>query len=300
MTLVKKKFDELDYVFIKPPPLYSLIKMREFNIKNVAFFWCDYTQKLQKIKMLMENTFLNNKSKDEFLVNFARFQRTVNAFKKLVRMWRIKKKFLFYPNTTDLKGNELSEYKHHLVIDLIENKTIYSFYILDLLKMWNMALRQRMYVIETPTKLKNPYTNLEFSASNLYNIYYKARFNGIRIPLPVEMHFNCSFSMTLLLHNYGSQLREFAISDYTESDDVSLYNELIAIQNDYGYLLPKLRVRESFSEIIKMKQIKIYNPIIQAYCFMSYSNNSHLISRYNSLFFKLVDAYAKEASTIFF
>jgi hypothetical protein len=291
---VKKKFDTFNSTFIKPPQLYALITMKEFNIKQPAFFWCDHSQKLKKIKMLLENPFINDANKAVFLVDFSRFQKTINGFKKLLRLWRIKKKCIVYPNTTDLKGNELTDYKQNLVIDLMENDTIYSFYIHDLLKMWSMSLKQRMYVIECPTKLKNPYTNLAFSLTNLYNIYYKALFNGIRRPPLVDMHFHCRFSIQLLLHTYGAQLREWAITDYAEYEELSLYNELLGIHSEYGDLLPKLRVNETFSDSIKIRQIKIYKPIIQAYCFMSYSNNSHLISKFNILFFRLIDAYRKE------
>jgi hypothetical protein len=294
MSLVKKNFGTFKTSFAKHPPLYALIKMDVFDIKQPTFFWCDHSQKLQKVKMIVENLFISDKNKHEFLVNFSRFQKTINGFKKLVKIWRIKKKCIVYPNTTDLKGNDLTDCKPHLLIDLIEDNTIYSFYIHDLLKMWNIALKQRMYVIEQPTTLKNPYTNLEFSITNLYNIYYKALFNGIRRPAIVEMHFHCNFSIKMLLCTYGAQLREWAVTEYSETNDISLYNELIGVYSDYGHLLPKLRVSDSFSVKIKMRQIEIYKPIIQAYCFMAYSNNSHLISQFNTIFFSLVEAYSRE------
>jgi hypothetical protein len=294
MSLIKKKFDTFNSISIKHPPLYALVRMSEFNIKQIGFFWCDHTQKLIRIKKLLENPFVNDENKEKFMVNFSRFQKTINGFKKLVRLWRIKRKYLVYPNTTDLKGNELTDYKPHLVIDLIENNTIYSFCIHDLLKMWNMSLRTRMCVIETPVQLKNPYTNLAFSNTNLYNIYYKALFEGLTRPPVVDMCFQCRFSIQTLLHTYGAQLREWAITDYAETEDISLYNELVGVYTDYGNLLPQLRVSRDFSDSIKIKQIRIYMPIIQAYCFMAYSNNSHLISRFNTLFFRLVEAYERE------
>jgi len=283
---------------VKHPSLYSLIRMPVFNIKNMetAFFWCDHSEKMNRMNELLENPFINAGNKKQFLDNFSRFQRTINGFKKLVKLWRIKKKYIIYPNTTDLKGNDLSDYKSHLLIDLIEDKTIYSFYIHDLLKMWNITLKQRMYVIERPTKLKNPYTNVVFSLTNLYNIYYKALFNGIRRPPIVDMFFNCNFSIQSLLYSYGSQLREWAIIDYIEPDheDVCLYDELISVQRDYGHLLPNLRVDKRFSDSIKIRQIKIYKPIIQAYCFITYSNNGHLISKSNTLLSFLIEAYQRE------
>lgn len=292
-NLVKKN---MNYSLIKYPELYSLITLPVFNIniKETAFFWCDHSKKIKRIKELLENPFVNDSNKKLFLTNFSRFQRTINGFKRFVKLWRIKKKYRVYPNTTDLKGNELSDYKPNLLIDLIECNTIYSFYIYDLLKMWGVSLNQRMHVIERPSKLKNPYTNIAFSATNLYNIYYKALFNGLVRPPIVDLFFNSRFSIQALLYSYGSQLREWSIMDYVEQDEVSLYNELIGIHTDYGHLLPKLRVDERFSDSIKLRQIKIYKPIIQAYCFISYSNNSYLITRSTTLFYSFIEAYNRE------
>lgn len=273
------------------PELYELISMQAFDIKQTAFFWCDHSRKLRKIKMLLENRFMSEKTKEEFMVNFSRFQRTINTFKRTVRLWRIKKKYLIYQNTTDLKGVELSDYKPHLVLDLIEHNTVYSFYIHDLLNMWNVALGQRMYIIEAPIPLKNPYTNVEFSRTNLFNIYYKALLNGIRRPPRVDMHFQCCFSIKLMLASYGTQLREWTLTDYAQTEDLSLYHELTIIQMDYGNLLPHLKVNDLHSDKFKMHQIKSYKPLIQAYCFMCYSSNSHLISKFTTLFYKLIHSY---------
>jgi hypothetical protein len=206
-------------------------------------------------------------------------------------MWRIKRKYVVYQNTTDFKGVELSEYKKELVIDLIENNTLYSFLIHDLLKIWSVALRQRMHVFESPQRFKNPYTNVPFSITNLYNIYYKALFNLIKRPPLVDMHFNTKFSLQLLLRTYGSQMREWAITDYANTEDISLYSELIGIQQDYGHILRGLRTNERFSNNIKLRQIKQYRRLIQAYCFISYSNNSHLISHFTKIFYALINLH---------
>jgi hypothetical protein len=293
---IKKKY-EIITKLANQPPLYTLMRMPEFGIKHTAFFYCTHSEKLVKLKQFLSNTYVSENAKDEFLEKYARFQRTINGFKKLVRRWRLSRKYVVYPNTTDLKGVELSEYKPHLVINLVENGTIYGFYILDLLKMWNIALKQRMYVIETPHSLRNPYTNLPFTKTNLYNIYFKAHFSGIKKPMTVEMCFQCRFSMPLLMATYGAQLREMAIVEYSETEDISLYHELMGIQADYGSLLPMLSTNTEYTDDIKMFQIKKYKPLIQAFCFMSYSTNNHLVSQFNTMFHRLADAYNANANS---
>ena len=293
---IKKKYEVVTKL-ANQPPVYSLMTMPAFDIKHAAFFYCTHSEKLDKLRQFLSNAFVSDQTKAEFLVKYARFQRTLHGFKRLVRKWRLARKCVVYPNTTDLKGVELSEYKPHLVINLVENDTLYSFYLLDLLKMWNIALRDRMYVIETPHSLKNPYTNLPFTNVNLYNIYFKAHFSGIKKPMPVEMHYQCRFSMPLLLATYGSQLREMAVVEYSETEDISLYHELMGIHTDYGRQLPMLRTNTEYSDDIKMLQIKKYKPLIQAFCFMSYSTNSHLVSQFTTLFYRLIDAYNANANS---
>ena len=268
------------------------MSMKEFDLlRFTPFFWCEHSEKFGKVSFLMGNNFLNNNSKDIFLSKFSRFQRTINAFKKLAKMWRIKRKYVVYQNTTDFKGVELSEYRKELVIELIENNTVYSFLIHDLLKIWCVALRQRIHAFENPLKFKNPYTNMPFSITNLYNIYYRAFFNLIKRHPLVDMHFNSKFSLQLLLRTYGSQMREWAIYDYANTDDISLYYELIGIQEEYGHILRCLRTDERFSNNVKLKQIKQYRQLIKTYCFISYSNNNHLISHFTKIFYALINLH---------
>jgi hypothetical protein len=290
MSIIKKKYDVISRL-ANQPPLYTLMKSPVFGIKHTAFFYCSHADNLLKLRQFLSNNYVSEQAKEEFLVKFSRFQRTINGFRRLVRKWRIKRNCVVYPNATDLKGVELSEYKPHLVINLVENGTIYGFYLLDLLKMWNIALRQRTYIIETPESLKNPYTNLPFNRANLYNIYFKAHFSGIKRPISVEMYYQSRFSIPRLLATYGSQLREMALLEYAETEDTCLYHELIGIQTEYGSQLPMLSTNTEYTDAIKMFQIKKYMPLIQAFCFISYSTNSTLVSQFTTLFYRLIDAY---------
>jgi hypothetical protein len=180
----------------------------------------------------------------------------------------------------------LSEYKKHLVIDLIENNTIYSFNLLELIKMWNIALHGRTYMIEYPQELKNPYTNISFKPHNLYNIYFKALFNGFHLPVFVSMYFNSNFSMNKFIMYYNCQVKEEAVHEYANSSDMYIYYELKRISREYPHIFPFLKVSENYSESIKSKQISDYKNVLKAYCYICYSRNNELITNATHQFYK--------------
>lgn len=276
------------------PNVYQLMSIPILFTKYRYFFNCNHNKNFYCLYKFLHNNLINNESKEQFLLYFYRFQKTINGFKKLIKLWKLKKKYLYYTNSTDFKGCELTEYKSHLVISLIENDTIYKFNILELLKIWSNSLRERTFIIENPQSFKNPYTNINFSMHNLYNIYFKALFNGINIPLFVHMFYNVNFNINELLCKYSSQLREEALKDYIYNSELELYYELTCIYNDYNQQLPFLNVSDDYSIDFKKYQLNKYKNLIVAYCYISYSNNSFLLSMYNKKMMHLINEHRKQ------
>lgn len=263
-----------------PHDFYNLIKHTSPFTAYCSYFYCDHTSKFARLAKFMENPFISKANKETFLIFFSNVQRRINAFKNLVRRWRIKRKYIVCPVTTDFTGNELSTYKPHLTIDLIECNVVYSFYIHDLLNIWNRALRMRSYVIEQPQTIMNPYTNVPFSINNLYNIYYKALFNGTRIYNFINLHYLSGFSIKKMLCIFGAQFREEAIIDYAKSGDLSTYYELSRIYAQYRPIMNNVYISDSLPNDIKTQQIIEFKTIILIYCILNYSNNSNRIEHY--------------------
>ena len=109
----------------------------------------------------------------------------------------------------DLCMNPLEEFKDKHKLTLVENKTIYNFRLTDLLNIIKRALSNYDDIcIVNPLPVKNPYTNLEFSKSNLYNIFFKTTESGLLLPVLFYKFF----------------LSEFDIAQFTMENDTYLMN----------------------------------------------------------------------------
>ena len=96
------------------------------------------------------------------------------GFLKLYSIYKWKKAKV-YNIDSDLHGNPLNNDKY--TIRLLENNTIYTFKIHDLLNiikdnLSNIYIAEYLIFFQEPKMIKNPYTNIIFKKSLLYNIYF--------------------------------------------------------------------------------------------------------------------------------
>ena len=76
---------------------------------------------------------------------------------------------------TDMGLNKLNINDHN-VFCLFHNNSKYLFLINDLIKIINSSLTNSYMFFSQPLPSKNPYNNLPFTKSNLYNIYLFLKF----------------------------------------------------------------------------------------------------------------------------
>ena len=88
----------------------------------------------------------------------------------------------------------LEEFGEKFKITLVENRTIYYFRLTDVLNIVKRALSNYDDIcIVAPLSVKNPYTNLEFSKANLYNIFFKTAESGLLMPILFYKYFLAEF-----------------------------------------------------------------------------------------------------------
>ena len=66
----------------------------------------------------------------------------------------------------EFKNNITENYDKSEIIVINQNNTNYKFRLLDLIKLWKIALYNSQNMFPQPIKLKNPFTNIEFSNSS--------------------------------------------------------------------------------------------------------------------------------------
>ena len=222
----------------------------------------------------------------------------LNKFSKKMKLSLYKK----YDNNRDLRFNPLDNYKEKEIINIIQNKTIYKFRILDLIYLWKIALFKSENMFSMPKKLKNPYTNIVFEDHNLYNIFFSFNKTTYVIPEIILSFFKCSFNMGFFKKKNYPILQENAIEYYGKN---AFYTYLIEylltmlhfFRKDIGYIFLKTELTPFKNQWI----IKNMNNIIILYLKYKFLCNPLLKDKYfNEIKDKLILYFKNYYSSSYF
>ena len=126
-------------------------------------------------KNYINNAFMRKMDKEKtFLSLFSKINRIYNALNKFTYMYKYKKSKLIVD--TDLCLNKIESGSPHIIEIFQENKR-YLFRLQELLSIINTALTNAPGFFCEPLMIKNPYNNIPFNKSTLYNIYFSIKFN---------------------------------------------------------------------------------------------------------------------------
>lgn len=184
------------------------------------------------------------------------------------------KKYIRYNYDLDLCFEPLSKYKKSHKVDLLQNKTIYTFRISDLINLWCIALYNCDGLFPKPLKLKNPHTNVEFKLHNLYNLYFAIMDSGFHIPHILSFFFSTGFNLTELLKKHYTFLKQNAIDNYVvNSSDYDVYETLTNMLYCYRKFIDYKTVISRPTRKEAKAAIKTFKKIITIYLNYKYSCN---------------------------
>jgi hypothetical protein len=215
-----------------------------------------------KSKFLVFKQAINNFlhfSRDEFIDYFCKIQKIYHGFSRLAYLYKYKKSVMSV--TTDMGLNDINiNDKNILCIYHVNSR--YLFNVNDLIKIIYLSLTNSYLFFAEPLPSKNPYNNLPFTKSNLYNIYFFIKFNtNIHDDLFFKF-FNCDFNLSLFYNKYEHIMREHSITNYIKNSTtpvlVEQINKMISIYN-YKNSGNKILIN---SEFPKDKLIKIMKPYL--------------------------------------
>ena len=170
--------------------IYQIVQQLFHLSKPNVFFYYHY---------IINSIFLNKKQilEVEFLYQkIQKFKFGFARFKHIIRL-KYKKKF----NTTNLLFEPLPS----KTIQIYENNKIYQFSDIEMHKMIENCFNYISYDVPTILKLKNPYTNIEFSFYNLIYIYFELIKHG-KNSVFFTLYFKSNFNKRILLDIYQPQL----------------------------------------------------------------------------------------------
>jgi hypothetical protein len=206
-------------------------------------------------------------SRDEFINFFCKIQKTYHSFSRLAFIYKYKKSAMSV--TTDIGLNDITiNDKNILCVYNVNSR--YLFNINDLLKIITTSLTNSYMFFSQPLPSKNPYNNLPFTKSNLYNIYFFLKFKtNIYNDLFVKF-FHCDFNLTTFYHKYEYLLREHILDNFIKnSTENALIQEIKKMINLFNNkTTKKILINDEFP---KKRLIKIMKPYLMLYLQSYYS-----------------------------
>jgi hypothetical protein len=207
--------------------IYIFHKIFESNLNFTV--WLQFSKIIPSKKFLflidsMENNLFSKEEKEIYFQTFFICQKVYRAFSKLAFIFKHKK----YPVhiSTDLCLNEINTLKTNNICILQENKK-YWFLLRDLVNIIVASLTNSNRLISQPLKIKNPYNNVPFNKSTLYNIYFKVRESELKINDIFHYFFTSHFNLTNFSRNYEYLIRDYAIKNYEKTLTISQSVSLI-------------------------------------------------------------------------
>lgn len=230
-----------------------------------------YKNKFNFIGEVIKNPLLKNKQ-TKFYEYFYLIQKTYHTLNRFVYKYKYRKSKIVV--NTDLCLNELKICDKN-VICIFHNNSKYLFNINELINIIDTSLTNSHMFFAEPLSIKNPYDNLPFSKSTLYNIYFYIKYNTYyRAELFVKF-FYCDFNLTYFIKNNEYLLREYSIKNFVyKSPSNILIKEIKNMIESFNLYCKEHRFKNKIDisvEFPKDRLIKIMQPYLLLYCKSLYS-----------------------------
>jgi len=221
--------------------------------------------RLRFYRSVVENPFVAQEAKTKFIHWFTQMQRTYWSFSRLAQKWRWRKpRIQIY---TDLYMNTL-ELSHPHTYPLMQMNNVYLFTLSNLTNIILTAITHADHFCHSPLPIKNPYNNLMFSKSDLYNIYFRIKRVYIKVPVFLQRFFECEFNVYQFKIECETKLREHAIREYVKSAEaIDLYGDIDMMirevdKNRYLRISPRFPLRlvvQAFRPMLPMYYLSLYS-----------------------------------------
>lgn len=194
--------------------------------------------KYQFLSNALSNNFLSTTQKEVFLFWFGQTQRAYLAFARFANLIRYKKAKCVVD--FDMGLNEISKTTKG-VISIYENHYIYLFKIQDLVHIFNTALTNSDMFFSSTLMVKNPFSNVPFNKSTLYNIYFYIRFNTMMMPTLIHNYFLLHFNIKHFESKFEHLIREKEIQNYIETSSTGTLYPIVMTMLQKFFLRYRLK-----------------------------------------------------------
>ena len=174
-------------------------------------------------KATLLNVFLSDMLKERIFAIIEKTQRAYFALKRFLQICRFKTTHLKID--TDLCLNPID---HLTAFTIIQNGGKYMFTVRDILNLTMTALTNSHDFFAEPRFPKNPYTNIRFTKTDMYNIYFRVVASRLITPPLLTECFLNHFELDNFLIDNEPKLRNHSIRNYVvTSPHTILYSEVM-------------------------------------------------------------------------
>ena len=242
--------------------------------------------KYKKMSEMLNGFLIKEKQKqDDFIDYYYKIQKTYNTLTRFVYNYKFKKTKIVV--NTDMCLNELKVTDKN-VMCIIDNNSKYLFHVNDLINIINASLTNSYLFFSEPKSVKNPYNNLPFNKSTLYNIYFYIRYKTDYYPELLFKFFECNFNLTKFKFSNENLLREYSIENYVYNSPANVIEKEIRLmilsfnlQCKRMCLKNRILINEDFPS---NKLVTIMKPYLFLYCKALYSFHPQVKKQYSDIF----------------
>jgi hypothetical protein len=231
------------------------------------------------------NGFLLKGKQHEFIDYLYKIQKTYNALNRFAYNYKCKKTKIVV--NLDMGLNELNETDKN-VICIIDNNSKYLFHVNDLIKIINVSLTNSVSFFAQPISVKNPYNNLPFNKSILYNIYFYIKYKTHYYSELLYKFFKCNFNLTKFKFLNENLLREYSIENYVYNSPVNVIEpDARAIVLIFNLQCERMRLKNRIlinKDFPANKLVTILKPYLFLYYKSMYSFHPEIKKKYFILF----------------
>jgi len=248
------------------------------------------------LKQQIENPFL--KCHINLFIVFEKLQKITFAVNKLVYCYKLKRAKTY--NTEDLFMNPICEGQKG-TITIFENNTKYIFQIRELINSIQSNLSNCSHFFPDSKHCKNPYTNLPFHKSNLYNIYFAIKSYSYSMPILLEKFFLESFDLPQFCRFNSCLINEEYLNQYTKTtvhiNNVLFMTKAMLIEYKIPFYINK--------DFPRYQLINIMRPYLDLYNKSQYYMNiekakmtSHVLRSKLYIFYKFNSIFGRKKITV--
>lgn len=228
---------------------------------------------------VLSNMFIEEPRREKMLDIFMKAQRTYQGFTRLALLYKVKHSKL-YDVDRDLYFNSLTSLKDRIITYIYDDRTriIYKFRISDIISITRAALSNAPSFFAEPLSIKNPYTNVPFTLSQLYYLYFVIKDSSYVMPSLFHHFFELDFNLEDFGNSCECLIRDESLKIFlrTSTQDQK-YFHIIKMITQYDEYIREINIHPHFPAA---KLVEGLSPFLKDYMYGMYSLNPTL--RFNA------------------